>query len=943
MFVWMRCALMSVAVSLTSCGGGGGGSTGPTSLDVIPVVSPPPTIAVIPDIVVPPPPLTSSDTVVPLDAARPAVPPLPAIDVTTPVPAQPVAAPTPPQGIIFSPAAPSGGSVSPDAGPVASQSPTVLVRLNSAVPAATRALVTAISSAQGLVSPGGELPAFSTGAGALVLAVNANNEIILASVGEIPADGLSAASTALALARLSLGDLSGKVAGSELSTVIKGTTAYPFLVTLVAAELEKQSPPASSPQVLQAVQDTVLQSLISLTYKLEPRTSVLKGLVRDRVESPYPYLLKGPPVGSGLGKMAVSIDVLGTIANSMPIAWGAWTETLNGNLLVHPGEKTGDFILPEGGFLSQFAFGGSKTRIPNDNGRDHLNLVIAQTSLSRAQNFFSITRNVLSLVLSGAPCVDELTQELMKAPELAALYLEPSMDTVLGYFSKFKKGDIQLAVVKGCALSGEGVAKTASSVGAFLAKLSPLKIYDAFSLGAQVRLAYEFWNAEPVRFGLCQNRFGIVDCATSIEMKPLSITYAPGLIINPATDDKVKVIGLSAKGADTLLRIDRLSWTSSNKDVVDVNFGLLVTKTPGLATLEALDKATGAKGSYSIRVVNPVLAPGILRLDATGATGALELIDPVTQERVRVPPDTSWSSDNSGVVKLFPPDSIGGIVRIVFPQAAGVSTITVKSVSGGFTTSSQVVVGKEKSSTIVEVTPSPSKIDGNVTLTGRVTRAKDISLPSMTGTFTFREQSGATLCTAAIAQDSGRCTVSFAAAGTVLIQASYSGDANHAGSTSSTFQHRVDVAEMTNVVVDPKGNWPILKSLGQYDQLRSASRIDLAAQQIAAGSRLALSVTGRYVSFNNNTPPSFMGATGLFYGDASIPSGLPNLRTPCCGNAYTYQAGDEPNDFALPVGSEIMVTVPTGARWLFFGTPSAYFSSNEQGNPPLTVHIRKLP
>jgi uncharacterized protein YjdB len=908
----------------------------------------------------------------------------------------------------------------------------VVAALNPAVPAATRALVAQVVSPQGFVSPGGTLPAEAGMQGALMLAIDADSNILLASSGAPPAEGMGARSTALVLVRLALGDLGGKVAASELETAIQNTAAFSSLVTLVDAQLARQSPPALSPQVLTGVQETVNQVLAAVATKLKLPTALLGGLAQTRVESPYPYALKKPPAGFGLGSMAVSIDASRFLRNSMPIAWTAWTEDLDGRELLPPGETTGHVILPEGGLLSQFVGAGSSTPLPSDNGRNDLNLVIGQSSLSRKQNFLAITKGVLNFALEGTPCVSELAQEVMKAPELAAALEAPSMDTAMDYLRKFRADEVKWAVIKGCVLSRLGTEQTIHTIAGYLMNLTPMQVYDGFSLGAQIRLTHRFWKEPDARFGLCQNRLGIVDCAIRIEMSPQRVTYAPGLFVDPVTDDRVAVTGRNAKGYDTLLKLDRLTWTSSNTQSVDYNFGLLVTKAPGLATVQAVDPSTGAKGSYVIQVANPALSSSVLRLnvEAGSVSGSLTLVAAGTGETLRVPPDTTWTSSNDAVAIVFPAGTQGGASRLVMAKAGGEARITASSASGRFSLTAQVIVGKEATTTTVTASPSPSKVGQRVTLAAQVGQAPGATVAGPSGNVSFVDQNGSILCLAPLAQGAAQCDTTFGLDGVVVIQATYPGDSSHAGSTSVGLQHTVNavvyraalqpptatvaiggttqlaavlyaddvaqsnvgwrwttsneavatvndsglvtghvpgVAQITALhaesgaqaqgmvtvdkpelagtfVINPQGTYaPNL--IARYDNTRQATVLRFSDYRNAApGTRISLEISGRYVAYGADPDAGtavFVGSRGYIAAEGVTP-----FNTYCCGwSNYSpnYQSTDLPQDFLIPRGQTLIVTIPAGADYILFGTPSIYFSANQQGSPPFSVTVKALP
>ncbi|MFT3790919.1 MAG: choice-of-anchor Q domain-containing protein [Rudaea sp.] len=124
-------------------------------------------------------------------------------------------------------------------------------------------------------------------------------------------------------------------------------------------------------------------------------------------------------------------------------------------------------------------------------------------------------------------------------------------------------------------------------------------------------------------------------------------------------------------------------------------------------------------------------------------------------------------------------------------------TWTCSGSNGGATASCSAAATRLQSATSLVANPNPATVGQNVTVqvlvnglsthapsaTALLAGAAPQATPIPTGTATVSE--GANVCTATISNGSGSCALSFATAGTHVLTAVYSGDANYVGSSGT--------------------------------------------------------------------------------------------------------------------------------------------------------------
>jgi hypothetical protein len=135
------------------------------------------------------------------------------------------------------------------------------VSIDSSVPATAQSAIASILSpieSEPLHSAL-NIPVSFVGGETLVLAVDSNNNILLASLTTTPSETLTTARTALALVRMPFGILPSTVSASQLNAAIQATAKFSNLVSLINASLSADSSPATSSSVAQSIAKAISQ------------------------------------------------------------------------------------------------------------------------------------------------------------------------------------------------------------------------------------------------------------------------------------------------------------------------------------------------------------------------------------------------------------------------------------------------------------------------------------------------------------------------------------------------------------------------------------------------------------------------------------------------------------------------------------------------------------
>ncbi len=157
-----------------------------------------------------------------------------------------------------------------------------------------------------------------------------------------------------------------------------------------------------------------------------------------------------------------------------------------------------------------------------------------------------------------------------------------------------------------------------------------------------------------------------------------------------------------------------VTWSSSNYDIADVTKdGQVIAKAPGYAKITAKTKDGGFKASCEVLVIQPVkgvkLNKSTLLVEAGEKYTLKATVSPSNASNKNV----KWTSSDSKVAKV----SSSGVVTGL---KSGTATITVKTVSGGFTAKCTVKVVKKVTGITLNKTNAKLYLDGKLTLKATV-------------------------------------------------------------------------------------------------------------------------------------------------------------------------------------------------------------------------------
>ena len=211
---------------------------------------------------------------------------------------------------------------------------------------------------------------------------------------------------------------------------------------------------------------------------------------------------------------------------------------------------------------------------------------------------------------------------------------------------------------------------------------------------------------------------------------------------------------------------------------------------------------------------------------------------------------------------------------------------------------------------------------------------------------------GGELCNAFVAPNGlASCLVTFSgAARSESIRVSFEGRGGYIDSQATVLANLLNTKPelSANFLIEPAGTINP-NNVARYDRIRQATIIRFADfNNVGPGTRLSLQISGNYVPFFGAGQDDYDAATAVFWGPRGYvaAAGVTEYNTFCClwsNYALNYQSGDTMFDFLIPRGQTLLVTIPDGAEYILFGTPSIYFSNNQQGSPPFSVTVQRVP
>jgi hypothetical protein len=500
------------------------------------------------------------------------------------------------------------------------------VTIDSAVPSGVKNAISQIISPAGTSAPGGQVGITTTANGgtSIVLAVDANSNVLLAAMANSAATSVSADSTAFAFARIGMGNISTtSVTEAQVSLAIRGTAEYANLVKLINQSLSAITPPVQSTAVLASVASVDSQALATLRSQFG---------AKDKIAYSLPYTF----VGDALASVYISsTDGNGVkVMNSMPIVWTVSSTDLSG--LTLDGPKP----LPAGSILE------AMYKIPDavsvgGNGKN-FKVKIGQTLASRTTNAVQSGVDAVlfgvSLASAGQSgffrvCATKAAVTVLSTKNLSLLVAEPSAEMAKIYFDGVykdpglykeigsglydcikaygtkKDADIdQTANVVVAADSADWIDKLIF-VGEFLSKFGPLSTaISGAGLFTETAMMWAYWDYPDQTVRVCERDGAIVStCSIQLVISPASPS------VNVGSTVPLTVTAVDPSNASVSVPVPtELTWDSSNKSVATVtSAGVVTGVAAGSSTITVTDPA-GSTASVVVEVTAAVAAKLVL-------------------------------------------------------------------------------------------------------------------------------------------------------------------------------------------------------------------------------------------------------------------------------------------------------------------------------------------
>jgi hypothetical protein len=547
----------------------------------------------------------------------------------------------------------------------------------------------------------------------MVMALNANGDILLAALVTDYQTQLSADSTALALTRVLIGPLDPTASTSAINAQIRSTNEYANLVTLISTLVGGGSAPSSSNAVFQSMNSVIAQLYGSLnpSHSAANAARKIKSLASPSVpKAPYTLLS-----WSGANTALQSIQLVGitgsgdaVVTNGTSIAWSASaTSTDTGAPFCAPGPDGGcETVLTAASLFKQLAIvtgtvpvSYTQVEVPATNTA--YNFTLQQTALSEVTNTVQVAKDFaqfgVSITLEGADpgklvtCTSNLIDAALPASAVAAAILNQSPGALQTYIR---------SALKDAIFSTSGFATVAACIGpvpiqpndgffgalgAFVFNFGNFVANSSSQIAASAGFGFELGqflyyigpNFEPVAVGIClgtppNGAFGIVDCAKSLTFNPSTLYMAP-----TATGSAPAITAVGTVTATTLVPTD-LIWTivpavaDIDQTANNITATASASSTPAVVT--ATSPSTSATGSFQVFVVDPILTPSALAVDTTSSaqTVTVALLGP-NENPIVLPKNITWSA------QLIKDSDSSSIPITPTTMAAGSATWTIPS------------------------------------------------------------------------------------------------------------------------------------------------------------------------------------------------------------------------------------------------------------------------
>jgi hypothetical protein len=533
-------------------------------------------------------------------------------------------------------AQPPGGQVS------ALQTITTTVTVNPGNAGGSEQKIVSINTGFEEGRPGQALQtALDSNGDAVVIATDADNNIILAGIASTGTTTLNAESTAIALARIALGPLPETISASQANAGIRNTRRFNDLTKLISRTLA-DGKTMNSDEVVLTAGEVAEQAAKTLNSRapLQSTTRTVNGdkllaqaTVTYDLLPPLPLTVIGPPGNVRSVNLTRYQNGSVDVANSMQIYWEAFTS----------GDPKKEFLAPVS--LKRAYWGNSPLWFdvpavtlvgnPPSSAGAGFTVTVQQSRATRAANLSEIMRSIIGIAFPWfeieKECSAKIVSTLLGPSQLDLLVGEPTPDRAIEYFKTFAPGEETLTalgdIIKTCTqapakaplkerLIGLTAGKFVASVAKWTMKFaSETTVEKVAGVGATMYQTVKYWSGLPVEVRVCEEqRLGLVlvACPSSFVFEKSRFVVPPSF--DPVTPEfhALTVTNVPGKQERTGIPVG-VVFASSDEQVVRVDKKTGALSAPaagskgGEAVINVFYPFTGATGQYTVLVSEPVL------------------------------------------------------------------------------------------------------------------------------------------------------------------------------------------------------------------------------------------------------------------------------------------------------------------------------------------------
>jgi hypothetical protein len=399
-----------------------------------------------------------------------------------------------------------------------------------AIPSSVTSTITTVLTGDGSGSLGGSVPvSMGISGDTLAMALNAQGQTVLASMVSTDTTTFSADSTALALVRMTLGDVAvtNALSAAQLNAAVRASADYPALVSIISADLTAGTRPLSDPLVGQGVLNIANEALSAFPAgTLKSHRAQIQALNSPPVTTlPKVLVTNGPSpelqiASSSKGAIVVDNNLQFALTIDISIASATGADS--------PYSSTP--LPPE-----------TSTSAPMNNGP--FNVFISQSPSDQIDTITDLGANWFEQAIgtiSPTGCATNTLKTAITAGIKPALQSGQSIGMIAKTFASGITKDNAYNVLKACgtqiviklgpAAAALVVAVAAADAEVIAAGLAVKGIFDGVGYAVKVAEVEGYWG-KTWSIGVCAGSDGSVgSCVASFVFNPTTLLMAPGAI-----------------------------------------------------------------------------------------------------------------------------------------------------------------------------------------------------------------------------------------------------------------------------------------------------------------------------------------------------------------------------------------------------------------------------